>query len=140
MTKEELTANKLEALKVKISEAIISKGLNNSGDAIASLEVEDNKLFGNDYIFYLDKGRGPGKFPPVQNIRDWVRSKLGISDEKEINSVAFLVGRKISETGTEIFKDNSKGIELDKMIDETLEEIYKELPEVLFLEINTFLK
>lgn len=101
------------------------KGLVASGMTSESLEVRGNQLLGDESIFYLDKGRGPGKFPPVDNIRQWVRQKLGLEDD----GVAYLVGRKIATEGTEIYKDNSLGLELDRLIDEMLEELNKELPE-----------
>jgi hypothetical protein len=122
----------------KIQELMKSKELDNTGEASSSLEVQGNKLLGIDYFYYLDHGRGPGKFPPVDKIRDWVSSKLGITG-KEINSIAYLIGRKISNEGSEIYKDNSLGIELDRLIDETLEELNKELPDAAAAEVMKWL-
>ena len=128
-SREEVTKKNLEKLSERIAKRIDERGLNSSGSAKDSLEVKDNKLYGNDYIYFLDKGRRPGKFPPVQNMLEWVRRKLGITDESA-NSIAYLVGRKISREGTAIYKDNKKGLQLDELIDETIDDIIKELPEV----------
>ena len=53
-------------------------------------------------------------FPPVEALTDWVRLKLGISDEREVRSVAFLIARKISRVGTKgafMFRDAVKRLE-----------------------------
>ena len=53
-------------------------------------------------------------FPPVEALTDWVRVKLGISEEREIRSVAFLIARKISRVGTKgafMFRDTLKRLE-----------------------------
>jgi len=80
----------------------------------------------------LEHGRRPGKFPPVTNIRDWVRSKLGI-EENKVNSIAYLIGRKIANDGTEVYKDISKGIELDKLVSEALRELEIIAPDELLI-------
>ena len=134
MPYDQITNKHLNNLKNKIAERIP----NNTGGAVSSLEVSGNQLLGNDYIYYLDQGRAPGRFPPIQNIREWVNSKLGLSG-KEGNSVAFLIGRKLANEGSEIFKDKSKGIRLDELIDETLDELYKEIPNEAALEVLKWL-
>jgi hypothetical protein len=55
-------------------------------------------------VFYLpivERGRRPGRRPPVQALVLWVVRKLGITDEKRARSVAFLIARKIGRRGTE---------------------------------------
>lgn len=51
------------------------------------------------HIAYIELGTKP-HFPPIEALEDWVRVKLGISDEKKIHDVAFLVARKIAARGT----------------------------------------
>lgn len=48
----------------------------------------------------VERGRQPGKFPPMGPILLWVRRKLGAGSEKEARSIAFLVARKIARKGT----------------------------------------
>jgi len=134
MPYESLTRKHLDRLKTTIQNVMRMKNLDASGKASDSLEIQGSKLVGNDYIYFLDKGRAPGRFPPVSNIRDWVRTKLGISDEKEINSVGFLVGRKMAREGTEIFKNKSKGLQLDNLVEEMLNDLQKELPDAVAAE------
>jgi hypothetical protein len=105
-----------------------SKGLDNSRQASQSLEVKGNRLLGSEYIYYLDKGRGPGKFPPMKNIQDWILNKLGLDAYGKDKGVAFVIGRKIAREGTGIFKNSSKGIQLDLLVESMLEDLTKELP------------
>lgn len=53
-----------------------------------------------NYAEPVELGTKP-HFPPVEALADWVRIKLGISDEREARSVAFLIARKIASKGTE---------------------------------------
>lgn len=92
-----------------------SKGIDTTGEASNSLRIEVNKsrnsviLYGVDYLEALNRGRGPGRFPPVDIIEEWTQ-------QKPVDIPAFLIGRKIAREGTEIFKDNSKGIQLENKV------------------------
>lgn len=48
----------------------------------------------------VEDGRKPGKRPPIEALMPWVGSKLGVPPGPERRSVAFLVARKIGQTGT----------------------------------------
>lgn len=59
-----------------------------------------------DYWQYVEDGRRSGKFPPLDKILDWIRVKQILPTE--INGklptekqLAYLIGRKIAEEGTE---------------------------------------
>lgn len=59
-----------------------------------------------DYFRYVEEGRKPGKFPPVDKILSWIRVKPVIP--RPINGklpteqqLAFLIGRKIATEGIE---------------------------------------
>jgi hypothetical protein len=60
------------------------------------------KLLIADYYKYVDEGRRPGKFPPIEPIRKWVREKNlgGLRAEVSLESLAYLVARKIAQKGT----------------------------------------
>ncbi len=64
---------------------------------------------------YRVVGRGEGKFPPLEPLRDWVKIKLGETDPKRIRAIAFLIGRKIANQGTNRFaqKKNYIGLNTD---------------------------
>ena len=128
MTFEKQTKAALEGLASRIKAVLSEKGIDNTGSASGSLEIQGAKLMGNDYMYYLDKGRRPGKFPP--SLLNWVRSKLGLP-EKEAQQVDFLIRRKIANEGTGIFKDNSKGIGLDSLVSEMLDNLEPEITKEL---------
>lgn len=51
------------------------------------------QFFLEDYAVYVDKGRRPGKQPPLENIRQWCRIK-GIPE-----SAAYPIAKKIGRDG-----------------------------------------
>lgn len=62
-------------------------------------------LYLEDYWKYVEEGRKPGKFPPVDKILDWIKIKPVLADKDRNGRVptpkqlAFLIGRKIAEEG-----------------------------------------
>lgn len=51
------------------------------------------------HAWFAEKGRRPGKMPPISAIELWVRRKAGVS-ASESRSVAFLIARAIGRRGT----------------------------------------
>ena len=130
---EEIGNELIEEIRKRLSD----KNINNTGTASRSLNVKatDIKLEikGLRYIGALDEGRSPGRFPPVDAIRDWVARKLGISGN-ENNSIAYLIGRKIANEGTSIYQDKSKGIELESIVDMGIKLIKKRVTAKLLID------
>lgn len=60
-----------------------------------------------EYWKWVEEGRAPGKFPPLNKIEDWIRIKpiAPYPDAKgkvpSNEQLAFLIGRKIARKGTE---------------------------------------
>ena len=60
-----------------------------------------------DYWYLVENGRGPGKFPPIDKILEWIRVKpvIPYTDSRgrlpTEEQLAFLISRKIKEQGTE---------------------------------------
>ena len=61
------------------------------------------------YGQYVAEGTRP-HFPPPRALERWVRLKLGVPQD-EVRSVAFLIARKISQTGTEANPFHIRGLE-----------------------------
>lgn len=51
------------------------------------------------YAWFVEFGRRAGKFPPLDEIQQWVYKKLHM-DEKASRSVGFMIARKIARFGT----------------------------------------
>lgn len=122
----------VELFNESIKDALDSKNISNTGEAARSLYVDwgENwvKSIGIFYLEFLDTGRGPGKFPPIEPIIRWAQNKFGV-DENEAKGIAFVVARKIANLGTEIYLNKGNGIELEKKIitlREKLNEVIKE--------------
>lgn len=123
----------------RLQEQFDAKGLNDTGQARNSLSSSVSgktlKIDGLLRTVVLITGRAPGKFPPMDVIRGWVRRKLGIPEE-EVDSVAFLVARKIAEKGTDIFTDRAKGLQIQLIIDELNEELFKDISNQMAFEVT----
>ena len=116
---------------IELKENFVEKNLNDTQKASDSLSyvVEGNtlKIEGLKRVLFLEYGRRAGTFPPVDVLREWVRRKLGITDKKEINRVAFLIGRKIKEKGTDILTDRSKGLQIELTLEKINSTIFEEM-------------
>ena len=96
-------------------ENLTSNGTNASNELYNSMEKiieigEDHysvKISLADYYEYVERGRGPGKFPPPPAIRKWVEIKpvspYPGADGRipSVDQLTFLIGRKIAREGTE---------------------------------------
>ena len=68
---------------------------------------EDGKSVGRVYLappadrygLFVEVGTRP-HFPPPGALDGWVRRRLGITSDREVREVAFLIGRKVSRAGT----------------------------------------
>jgi hypothetical protein len=85
------------------------KELVNEGTFVASLGTEVRGTPTNfrgiltpaaRHGYWVEHGRKPGKMPPQDAIELWVRRKLGISNDRDVQSVAYLVRRAIGARGT----------------------------------------
>lgn len=56
-------------------------------------------IIGPEETPYIEGGRKSGKFPPVDKIQEWVKRNI-TTDLPRVKSLSFLIGRKISEEGT----------------------------------------
>ena len=94
---------------------LLRDGKNATGELISSIKPTTPELVNGTFECslslaphwkYVENGRRPGKFPPVDNILDWVKAKPQLArpnrlDRKEISQkqLAFLVARKIATKG-----------------------------------------
>lgn len=89
------------AYEEQLRELLIQEGKEASGTLVNSVRTAIRtdgqkaviEIYAEDYIRFVDKGRQPGRFPPISSIRSWVALK-GISEE-----AVFPIARKIAEQG-----------------------------------------
>lgn len=53
----------------------------------------------SDSLYYVEHGRAPGKFPPVDVMMEWAAKRVTLP--RDINSLAYLAGRHVSLNGTQ---------------------------------------
>lgn len=138
MEKDTLTFNKLQQVLDDFTKDVaetyrgllLRDGKNATGELISSIRPMTPELAGGvfecslslaPYWKYVESGRRPGKFPPIDNILEWVKAKPQLArpnrlDRKEISQkqLAFLVARKIA----------TKGIQPGNQLEEALDIVY----------------
>ena len=104
-----------EKAKELYKRKLTDKGINASYKLLNSVETTVKRnddeftvtINLEDYWIYVENGRGPGKFPPIDKILEWIRIKpvIPYTDSRgrlpTEEQLAFLIARKISEQGTE---------------------------------------
>jgi len=132
MNAEQIVVQELELFNQSIRNTMSKKNIDTTGRASQSLRVvsSGNKAasVGIDYIEYLNRGRGPGKFPPIDKIAEWV-------DARNLEVAPYVIARKIANEGTEIYKDRTKGLMLEEKITLTVKRLKERLPKALSAEI-----
>lgn len=124
---------------VKVLIALLQKaGKRASGALINSIdsrvkndaEVAYIELLANDYLEYVDKGRKPGKYPPIQAISKWCRLK-GIEQ-----GAAFPIARSIYKFGikpTNVIQKTTKEILTSPTFQRKYEDAFREnIEELIF--------
>lgn len=116
----------------RLKEQLSDKKINAGGDLSASLrfEVTDTALliYGLDYFYYADVGRRAGKRPPRAAIREWLEEKHIVSTIP-LDSLAFLIQRKIGLEGTNAFQKGGNHILTSVITNELIAEIQRALGE-----------
>lgn len=105
---------------------------------VSSFRIEvsetEGKLFGAHYFKYLITGRGPGKAPPPEAMLKFVQDNPEILAEAKQRfqgitekGLAYLIGRKIAKSGTDIFQGKKPGIDFQGVVEGSMEEFLKML-------------
>ena len=138
MEKDALTFNNLQQVLDDFTKDVaetyksllLRDGKNATGELISSIRPMTPELVGGAFECslslaphwkYVENGRRPGKFPPIDNILDWVKAKPQLArpnrlDRKELTpkQLAFLVARKIA----------NKGIQPGNQLEEAIDIVY----------------
>ena len=138
MEKDALTFNNLQQVLGDFTKDVaetyksllLRDGKNATGELISSIKPMTPELVNGAFECslslaphwkYVENGRKAGKFPPIDNILDWVKAKPQLArpnrlDRKEITpkQLAFLVARKIA----------TKGIQPGNQLEEAIDIVY----------------
>lgn len=121
MTNLEICQQVLGTMVDKIKTDQQAKDITASGASAETLGVvmqpDGGDITGARYFYQQIHGRRPGKFPPIQNIIEWIETK-GIEADIPVKSLAFLIARKIAREGTNIFQGKSPGLALSAIVQE----------------------
>lgn len=144
-------SKEFELLKQDLIKAYDAKGMRASGNFAETLEVKVQgltaQLWGEDYAQQLETGRKSGKFPPINAIEQWIKDK-GIANQIQgqisISSLAFLIARKIAQSGWK--REKYGGVELisevvtDVRMQKIIDEVGVEQALIYTSEIETMIK
>jgi len=110
-----------------------AKGIRSSGKSAQSLKIRvdanSGTLTGARYFYQQKFGRKPGRFPPIDDILDWIREKrITPRDPKTTErQLAFLFARKIAQSGTDIFEGKRPALNVEDKIKELVKEFAKNI-------------
>jgi hypothetical protein len=117
---KEIFREELGIVKFEIQSEQQALGITDSGLSANSIVIKGSRAQGAvlTAVGYLQTnfdgiGRGPGGFPPVQDIMRW--GKLAPRAGQTLEQAAFLVARKIAEQGTDIHTGRRRGIDMDEI-------------------------
>lgn len=127
------------------------KDLVSTGDSLNSHVITINKgnntLEAASYYPFIVEGRGPGKQPPPNVILDWLQEKnIQPNDEDmSLESLAFLIGRKMGREGNAIHRGEKEGIDILEIATKDEGVLYRQIGKVMADQVtdsilNTFTK
>lgn len=105
------------------------------------------RLYAAPHFKYLVTGRGPGKFPPPEAMLAYVRANPDqLARAKQVfkyiteNSLAYLIGRKIAQQGTDIHEGKKPGIDFLGVLETNMPELLAQLSRNESVKIITDIK
>lgn len=112
-------------LKAPVNEGVLRSSINFGFDVTGLIGVVE---VNSAYAFFVENGRGPGGFPPLQMIARWAYLKRITKTDKltdpETKQIVYLIGRKIARYGTKpqpflkpAFEANAKSFYRDLLIE-----------------------
>lgn len=144
---QQIVFEELQDLQTRITDNIVKEGRNASGRTIKSMHIDKGDksitLFGRKAFGTLETGRGPGNVPKgfYGIIKQWVIDKgLSFSTDRERNSFAYLVSRKIANEGTKLYRNGGDADIYSKEIPKTISSIKNRLGIMMKAEVVNSIK
>jgi len=142
MTPREAILSHINKVDIDFFKQQRDRGIHASGKSEAGAELTATDTTGEMKVFryvwtnLTGVGRKPGKFPPIQMIRNWIDSKGIQPTDISKDSLAFLIARKIARKGTDIFMNKRVGISLDEAIAKNEPEFLKNITDIGFKKMD----
>jgi hypothetical protein len=131
MTRKEAIAAFFEKYRLALIEDQKGKNIRASGLSATTLRAESSdimgRLFGKDYIHFQKVGRKPGGFPPIESIIQWIKDKKIPFEGIKIESLAFLIARKIAKSGTDIYIGKRPALSIEEKVGEFKAELIRDI-------------
>lgn len=78
------------------------KKLGNTENVTVTVGDLEVSLHLPSYWYYIEHGRGPGRFPPIEAIQNWMTAKHIVPrEDRTVPQVSYLIARKIAREGTQ---------------------------------------
>lgn len=144
MQTKEILSKEFELMKADLISLYDTKGMRSSGKWADNLRVEVQELsatlYGLPYSQQLESGRKSGKFPNINDIKQWILDKGVFTQalrEIKLSSLAFLIARKIANSGWK--REDFGGVELiSSVVNETRwQKIIDEVGDVFAIKYST---
>lgn len=145
LTTQETISELLDNIRKVYIDRQKEQGIRSSGKSAESLRIETTEssgtLYGAKYFYQQKKGRKPGKFPPLEDILNWIRAKkITPRDSKTTEKqLAFLFARKIAQSGTDVHQGKREGLKVEDEVEELVKEFTSKLDEGFKAEIKASL-
>jgi len=132
---KETISELLDGIKKVYQDRQKEQGIYSSGKSADSLRTESGDtsgaLYGARYFYQQKFGRKPGKFPPIDDILDWIRAKKITPRDPKTSErqLAFLFARKIARSGTDVHQNKREGLDVEKQVEELVKQFMEKLNE-----------
>lgn len=111
-------------------------GMSSASIQVVNVTNDGGQLVGSPVIQWVFTGRGPGGFPPLSKIIDWLNAR-GLP-----RAMAWPVAKKIAEFGTELHRqggrDNNAFTQI--LTQDVIDKFSKSLADILAVELNSDIK
>lgn len=135
MTEIEAVMEALHRLRDRIADNIVGEGAYASGRTTASMEAEQTsmggRLLGRAYFYTLESGATPRAWPGPDTIRQWMIDKgIMTASDPDLDKAARAINWSIWRHGTRLYQDGGRDTIYTTAIDETLEELQREVADI----------
>lgn len=93
-----------DVANIFIKAEINRQGVSASGELVQSIKSRGNKMVAVDYVEWADRGRSPGRMPPVDKLIEWAQIKLGLSGNDAIGA-GWAIAHKIKNEGSKVHRE-----------------------------------